>query len=89
VDGIEVAIVGPVLNLDVCGGRLGLVASTLLWLSVAGLLVDMDFFTVLGTTEALFFVDAYLFFDVRVAVAGSVDGGREGFVDFFVTFPSV
>lgn len=66
-------------------GRLGL--------SVASLLVDVNLFTVLrrglGTTEALFFVDAYLFFDVRVLVLGAVDGGREGFVSLFVTFPSV
>ena len=61
----------------------------LLWLSVAGLLVDVDFLAVLGTAEALFFVDADLFLDVSVAAVGSVDGGREGGVGFFVTFPSV
>jgi hypothetical protein len=64
-----------------------------LWLSVASLLVDMDLFTVLrrllGTAETLFFVDADFLLDVGVAVVGSVDGGREGFVGFFVTFPSV
>jgi hypothetical protein len=43
----------------------------------------------LGTTQALFFVDADLFGDVRVVLLRSVDGSREGFVDFFVTFPSV
>lgn len=55
----------------------------------------------LGTTEALFFVDAHLFLDVSVVlvVLGAsrrrgwrrrvVNGGGEGFVDFFVTFPSV
>lgn len=102
VDSVEVSIVGSVLNLDVGVGRLRLVAvvrngeldavcvlRVLLGLSVARLLVDMDFLAVLGTTEALFLVDADLFFDVRVTVAGGVDGGREGFVDFFVTFPSV
>lgn len=52
----------------------------------------------LGTTEALFFVDANLFLDVSVVVLlllllGSrrrrEDGSGEGFVDLFVTFPSV
>jgi hypothetical protein len=45
----------------------------------------------LGTTQALFFVDADLFCDVDVVLLGrrSVDGGGEGFVGFFVTFPSV
>ena len=45
----------------------------------------------LGTTQALFFVDADLFCNVGVVVLGkgSVDGGGEGFVGFFVTFPSV
>jgi len=55
----------------------------------------------LGTTEALFFVDADLFLDVGVVVLllklllllGSrrrrEDGSGEGFVDLFVTFPSV
>ena len=43
----------------------------------------------LRTTQALFFVDADLFGDVRVVLLRSVDGSREGFVDFFVTFPSV
>jgi hypothetical protein len=49
----------------------------LLWLPVASLLVDVDFFTVLRTTQMLFFVDANLLLDVGVAVVGfgSVDGG--------------
>jgi hypothetical protein len=111
VEGIEVSIVGPVLNLDVGGGgggRLVLMAVTrnlefyavcvlrtldallgLLGLLIAGLLVDVDLLAVLGTTEALFFVDAYLFLDVSLATAGGFDGGREGGVGFFVTFPSV
>lgn len=58
----------------------------------ASLLVDVDFLVVLGTTEALLLSDADLFLDVSVAVVlrrGTVDGGCEGFVDFFVTFPSV
>jgi hypothetical protein len=62
---------------------------TLLGLSVAGLLVDVNFLAVLGTTETLLLVDVDLLLDVGVAVVGLVDGGREGFVGFFVTFPSV
>jgi hypothetical protein len=65
----------------------------LLGLLVASLLVDMNFFAVLlgllGTTEALFLMDADLFLDVGVAVVWGVNGGREGFVNLFVTFPSV
>ena len=102
VDCIEVAIVGSVLNLDVGVGRRGgwgLVAVarglelytflTLLRLPVAGLLVDVDFLAVLGTTGVLLLVDVDLLLDVSVAVVGLVDGGGEGFVGFFVTFPSV
>jgi hypothetical protein len=68
------------------------------WLPVASLLVDVDFFTVLlGTTEGLLLVDVDLLLDVSVEVDGVwlglmlvlVDGGGEGFVGFFVTFPSV
>lgn len=64
---------------------------TLLGLPVAGLLVDVDFLAVLGlgTAEMLFLGDADLLLDVGVAVVGSVDGGGEGLVGFFVTFPSV
>lgn len=61
----------------------------LLGLLVAGLLVDVDLLAVLGTAEALFFVDAYLFLDVSLATAWGCDGGGEGSVGFFVTFPSV
>jgi hypothetical protein len=43
----------------------------------------------LGTTQALFFVDADLFCDVGIVVLRSVDGSGEGFVSLFVTFPSV
>jgi hypothetical protein len=43
----------------------------------------------LGTTEVLFLVDADLFLDVGVAVVGRVNGGGEGFVCLFVTFPSL
>jgi hypothetical protein len=68
------------------------------WLPVASLLVDVDFFTVLlGTTDGLLLVDVDLLLDVSVEVDGRllglmlvlVDGGGEGFVGFFVTFPSV
>jgi hypothetical protein len=64
----------------------------LLRLLEARLLVDVDFFAVLlllGTTEALFLMDADLFLDVGVAVVGRVNGGGEGFVCLFVTFPSL
>jgi hypothetical protein len=90
VNGIEVSIVGPVLNLDVGGGggRLMLVLmavtrnlefyaacvlrtlNALLGLLIAGLLLDVNLLAVLGTTEALFFVDAYLFLDLSLATAG-------------------
>jgi len=74
-----------------------------LWLLKASLLVDVDFLVnLLGrlglswTTESVLLVDADFFLDVGVAVLrrglrgkGSVDGGCEGFVNFFVTFPSV
>jgi len=68
-----------------------------LGLAVADLLVDVDVFAdrlLLGAT-ALFLVDADLFLDVSLAgrllvlVLVLVDGGREGFVRLFVTFPSV
>jgi len=86
VDGVEVAVVGPVLYLDggvgVRVGRGRLVAVTgnfefnvllalnLLRLPVAGLLADVNFFAVLGTAEALLFSDADLLLDVGVAVLG-------------------
>jgi hypothetical protein len=67
----------------------------LLGLSEARLLVDMDFLTVLGTTDTLLLGDVHLLLDVRVLVGrlglglGVMDGSGEGFVDlFFVTFPS-
>jgi hypothetical protein len=104
VDCVEVTVVGSVLNLDVgvgVRGGWGLVAVargldlytfvlTLLRLPVAGLLVDMDFLAVLlRTRETLLLGDVDLLLDVGVAVGGLVDGGGEGFVGFFVTFPSV
>lgn len=59
----------------------------------------LELMGLLGTTETLFFVDADLFLDVGVVVfvmlvmflrgRRLLDGGGEGFVDFFVTFPSV
>lgn len=67
-----------------------LVVGVLLGLPVASLFVDMNFFAVLlGTTETLLLVDVDLLLDVGVAVGWLVDGGGEGFVGFFVTFPSV
>lgn len=65
--------------------------------AIAGLLGDADLFVMvllrgLRTTETLFFVDADLLLDLSVvvgSVARCLDGGREGFVRFFVTFPSV
>lgn len=66
-----------------------------LGLAVADLLVDVDVFAdgllLLVGTAALFLVDAYLFLDVSLAgrLLVLVDGGREGFVCLFVTFPSV
>lgn len=65
----------------------------LLRLAVADLLVDTDFLAVMLGTEALLLVDVDLLLDVGVAVGVGrgrlVDGGGEGFVGFFVTFPSV
>jgi hypothetical protein len=64
-----------------------------LGLAVADLLVDVDVFAdrLLLGAAALFFVDADLFLDVSLAgrLLVLVDGGREGFVRLFVTFPSV
>lgn len=64
-----------------------------LGLAVSDLLVDVDVLGVLGRLRAaaLFFVDADLFLDVLLAarLLLLVDGGREGFVRLFVTFPSV
>lgn len=104
VDSVEVAVVGGVLDVDVGVGvrRLGLEAGLgTFGLAVTRLLVDVDLFTVLRQrlrlrlrAAALFFVDADLFLDVRVAswrllVLVLVDGGSEGFVRLFVPFPSV
>jgi len=70
------------------------VLGRLLGLSVPRVLVDVDLFTLLRrTTEALFLVDADLLLDVGVVLrwgwGGRVNGGCEGFVRRFVTFPSV
>lgn len=66
----------------------------LLRLSVVCLLVDVDLFPVLvRTTQALFLVDADLLLDLAVVLRWAwgwrVNGGCEGFVPLFVTFPSV
>lgn len=64
-------------------------------LAEARLLVDVHFLAVLHgrRAAAVFLVDADLFFDVRLArrllLLLVLDGGREGFVRLFVTFPSV
>lgn len=83
-------------NLPVARGGLDLntFVLTMLRLPVAGLLVDMNFLAVLlRTRETLLLGDVDLLLDVGVAVGGLglvlVDGGGEGFVGFFVTFPSV
>jgi hypothetical protein len=106
VDSVEVSVVGPVRNLE-AGMRRGWLVTVVgdvvlytfsalsarLLVSEAGMLVNMNFFAMLGlrTTMALVLVDMNLFLDVGVALglAWSVDGGREGCVGFFVTFPSV
>lgn len=105
-DSVEMAVVGAVLDVDVGGGvrRLGREAGLVLGLTVkmrlstlglavTSLLVDADLFADWGRLRAaaLFFNDADLFVDVRVARGRLllVDGGREGFVRLFVTFPSV
>jgi len=62
---------------------------SLLWLCVAGLLTDFNLLAKLGTTDTLLFVDADLFLDLSFAAVGGVDGGGEGCVGLFVTFPSV
>lgn len=53
------------------------------------LFVDMKLLAVgCWAAEAVFFVDTDFFFVAGVAVVGWVDGGREGLVELFVTFPS-
>lgn len=79
--------------------RLGQMLLRTLWLSVAGLLVNVNFLTVLGRllgrlrmTAMLFFEDANLFLDVgvvRMRRRRRMKGGGKGFVRLFVTFPSV
>lgn len=54
----------------------------------AVLFVDMDLVAALGAAVAVFFVDTYFFLVAGVAAVGRADGGREGFVVLFVTFPS-
>jgi hypothetical protein len=94
VDSVEVPVVGPVLDVDVCvdvGATGGLVVFAgdgdvyvlALWFSVATLFVDVDFFA-LGTAEVFFFVDADLFL---VGAFGRLASDREGFLTFSVTFP--
>jgi hypothetical protein len=63
----------------------------LLRLSVASLFADVNFLAVDGlwAAEVLLLSDVDLLLDGGVAVRVLVDGGGEGFVGFFVTFPSV
>lgn len=81
---------GRGLELDAVLTLVGVLVLVLLGLSVASLFTDVDFFAVDGlrATEVLLLGDVDLLLDVSVAVGGLVDGGGEGFVGFFVTFPS-
>ena len=58
--------------------------------SIAVLLVDMDLFAGSRTAETVFLVDSDLFLVLKVAMFWFflMDGGGEGFVMLFVTFPS-
>jgi hypothetical protein len=97
---MDLPVAGCVDFYTVCAllGRLLVLLLVLLrGLGVASLLVDVDFLTVLGTTDALVLSDVDLLLDECVVLGGlgrlglgGMDGGGEGFVDlFFVTFPSV
>jgi hypothetical protein len=99
---MDLPVAGCVDFYTVCAllGRLLVLLLVLLrGLGVASLLVDVDFLTVLGTTDALVLSDVDLLFDKCVVVGGLgrlglggmlMDGGREGFVNLpFVTFPFV
>lgn len=58
--------------------------------TIAMLFVDVDLFAGSRTAETVFLVDSDLFLVLNVAAVGGLllDGGREGFVMLFVTFPS-
>jgi hypothetical protein len=97
---MDLPVAGCVDFYTVCAllGRLLVLLLVLLrGLGVASLLVDVDFLTVLGTTDALVLSDVDLLLDKCVVVGGLgrlggmlMDGGREGFVNLpFVTFPFV
>jgi hypothetical protein len=49
--------------------------------------VNVDLLAMTWAADAVFFVDADFFLVAGVAAVGR-DGGREGFVALFVTFPS-
>lgn len=104
VDSVEVSVVGLVLDfylatdVTLIGFLVTVVRrvfdflrdafALLLGLLEVTVLADVDFLAVLcWTADAVFFVDADLLFIARVATVGR-DGGREGFVMLFVTFPS-
>lgn len=82
-----VLVVNVSLRKDV---RFGLRWLLRLLCSIAVLFVDMDLFAGSRTAETVFLVDSDLFLVLNVAVVCGflVDGGREGFVMLFVTFPS-
>lgn len=87
------------INLPVTGILAGLEMTfklSTLGLAVAYFLVDVYVLAMLGGwlwTAAFFLVDADLFLDVRIAwrlrLRLLMDGGSEGFVRLFVTFPPV
>lgn len=101
-DSVEVSVVGPVLDFDLAP-NVGLVRflvavagavldflrdalGTLLRKTVL-FLVDVDLLALCRAADSVFFVDADLFLVSVVATVGR-NGGREGFVALFVTFPS-
>jgi hypothetical protein len=88
--GLLVAVTGLELNLDAFLSLLGLLG--LLGLLEVVLFVDADFLTAGRAAVAVFFVDTHFLLVAGVAVVGTAvgraDGGREGFVVLFVTFPS-
>jgi hypothetical protein len=101
-DGVEVTVVGFVLDLDLTAdvaliGLLIAVSSRVLYLrnrassggKLAFFLVDMDLLAMLDlrTAGSVFLVDADLLLEPGVAAFGG-DGCGEGFKMLFVTFPS-
>jgi hypothetical protein len=79
-----IAITGLEVDFD----ALSTLLAVLLRLLEAVLLVDSDLLAVLWAAGAVLFVDADLLLVACVAFGWAADGGREGFVMLFVTFPS-